>query len=42
MSETTELHGGILVTSFGQQVLFVDKGRYVARSEEHTSELQSH
>ena len=30
MSETTELHGGILVTSFGQQVLFVDKGRYVA------------
>ena len=30
MSETTELHGGILVTSFGQQVLFVDKSRYVA------------
>jgi len=23
MSETTELHGGILLTSFGQQVLFV-------------------
>ena len=30
MSETTELHGGILLTSFGQQVLFVDKARYVA------------
>jgi NADH-quinone oxidoreductase subunit C len=30
MSETTELHGGILLTSFGQQVLFVDKSRYVA------------
>ena len=30
MSETTELHGGILLTSFGQQVLFVEKSRYVA------------
>ena len=30
MSETTELHGGILLSSFGQQVLFVDGTSYLS------------
>ena len=30
MSETTELHGGILLSSFGQQVLFVDGASYLS------------
>ena len=30
MSEATELHGGILLSSFGQQVLFVDGASYLS------------